>query len=338
MAKSKQITGIDCDGPAAESIRLVLLVRFEEMCALRDHALEWSDPEGVHDMRVSSRRLRGALRDFTPYLHQRKLSTVLEQIQNIADALGAVRDQDVAILGLQEVGAGAPIEATAMVDKLIQMREATRTRARRKLQQALQKGRLKQLQKDVETALDSATATPKRAKRRAKNADRQAEHTYREVARRVIMERLKDVEKLSWGLYQPLKTKPLHRMRISAKRLRYALELFEPCCGPEVSRCAKKVAALQSSLGELNDADIWIDTFGKHLDGVDEGAKELRGAALWLLDHFVKLHSKHLRSTLKKWSEWEAKELGSRLRQSLQDSIAASHIAPEPANSNNAAS
>ena len=34
------------------------------MCSLRNQALNWSDPEGVHDMRVSSRRLRGALHDF----------------------------------------------------------------------------------------------------------------------------------------------------------------------------------------------------------------------------------------------------------------------------------
>jgi CHAD domain-containing protein len=323
MAKSKQIVGIDCDGAAAAAIRLVLITRFEEVCALREQALKWSDPEGVHDMRVSSRRLRGALRDFMPYLRKRKLSPVLEQLKNLADALGAVRDQDVAIIGLQKLETGAPPEAAAMVDKLVKSKKAIRTEARRELRLALHKTRLKQLQQDVETAIDSATSNPKHAKRRSKNAKPETEITYREVARRVITERLKEVEKLSAGMYRPLKIKPLHRMRIAAKRLRYALELFEPCWGPEVSSCAKKIAALQSSLGELHDADIWIETFGKDLDGVEEQAKEQKGAALWLLNHFVRLHSKHLRSTLGKWSEWEAKELGSRLRQSLQDSVLA---------------
>lgn len=332
MAKSKHIVGIDCEGPAGAAIRLVLVTRFEEMCALREQALKWSDPEGVHDMRVSSRRLRGAFRDFMPYLHKRKLSPVLKQLQIIADALGAVRDQDVAIIGLQKLEADAPPAAAAMVDKLVKAKKAIRTQARRDLRLALHKVRLKQLQKDVETAVESATANPKRARRRSKKADPETEITYREVARRVITDRLKEVEKLSGGIYRPLKIKPLHQMRIAAKRFRYALELFEPCWGPEVSSCARKVAALQSSLGELHDADIWIETFGKDLSGVEEQPKEQKGAALWLLDHFVRLHSKHLRSTFGKWCEWEAKERGSRLRQSLQDSLlAVESVEPDPA-------
>jgi hypothetical protein len=76
-------------------------------------------------------------------------------------------------------------------------------------------------------------------------------------------------------------------------------------------------------LGELHDSDIWIETFGEDLNGVKEQSKERAGAALWLLSHFVRLHSKHLRNTLGKWSEWEAKEFGSHLRQSLQDSVPA---------------
>src|SRR5882724_8206200 len=99
MAKSKNIAGINSEAAAVEAIRSVLITRFEEVCALRDHALDWSDPEGVHDMRVSSRRLRGALRDFMPYLHKHGLSATLKEIRKIADALGDVRDQDVAIIG-----------------------------------------------------------------------------------------------------------------------------------------------------------------------------------------------------------------------------------------------
>jgi CHAD domain-containing protein len=162
MAKSKQIIGIDCDGAADVAIRIVLITRFEEMCALREQALKWTDPEGVHDMRVSSRRLRGAFRDFMPYLRKRKLSPVLKQLQDLADALGAVRDQDVAIIGLQKLAAGAPPEAAAMVDKLVKATKAVRIQARRDLRLALHKGLLKQLQKDVETAVDSATVHPKR--------------------------------------------------------------------------------------------------------------------------------------------------------------------------------
>jgi hypothetical protein len=149
MAKAKHIAGIDCQGAAAEAIRLVLVTRFDEMCALRDHALDWTDPEGVHDMRVSSRRLRGALRDFKPYLHKTGLAVALKQIRDVADALGAVRDQDVAIMGLQKLAAGAPAEAAAMLDQLVRAREAVRKQARRDLRQSV-------------LAAGAAEATPER--------------------------------------------------------------------------------------------------------------------------------------------------------------------------------
>jgi CHAD domain-containing protein len=320
MAKAKNIPGINCEGAAGESIRLVLTTRFLEMCALRDRALDWGDPEGVHDMRVSSRRLRGALRDFMPYLHKRNLSIVLKQIRDVADALGAVRDQDVAIMGLQKLATSAPVEAAAILDQLIRVREEIRNRARKDLQKSLQKGPLKQLQRDFVAAMDSATVNSKQP--RLKNAQDKVEVTYRDLARSTIMERLKEVEKLSDGLYRPLRIKPLHKMRIAAKRFRYALELFEPCWGPGISMFAKKVAALQTSLGELHDSDIWIETFGEHLNGKEKHPKDRAAAALWLLSHFVRLHSKHLRNTLAKWRDWEANEFGSRLRDCLQqDSV-----------------
>ena len=235
-------------------------------------------------------------------------------------------------MGLQKLRARAPIEVAAVVDQLIQAREMIRKEARRNLQQALQKGRLMLCRKEFVTAVDAATESAKPGKRGSKSAKAQAGVTYREVARRTITDRLKEVEKLSAGLYHPLKIKTLHRMRIGAKRLRYALELFEPCWGPGISIFATKVAALQSSLGELHDSDIWIGTFRKHLNGSEKQPNQQDGTALWLLSHFVRLHSKHLRSTLGKWSEWEAKEFSSRLRESLQrDSVlAVQSVEPVP--------
>ena len=54
MAKAKRIR-IKCKGPAPAGIRLVLVTRFEELLSWRDAALDWTDPEGVHSMRVASR-------------------------------------------------------------------------------------------------------------------------------------------------------------------------------------------------------------------------------------------------------------------------------------------
>src|SRR5258708_39778425 len=71
------------------------------MCALRDRALDWNDPEGVHDMRVASRRLRSALADFKPYLRRGTLPR--GRLKMIAAALGTVREEDVSLLALESL-------------------------------------------------------------------------------------------------------------------------------------------------------------------------------------------------------------------------------------------
>ena len=86
MSKASEIVGLDCEASAAEGIRLLLHTRLEEMCVLRDGALDWSDIEGVHDMRVGSRRLRSALRDFKPFLKRRKHRRAGDAIKRIADS------------------------------------------------------------------------------------------------------------------------------------------------------------------------------------------------------------------------------------------------------------
>ncbi|MCA1555604.1 MAG: CHAD domain-containing protein, partial [Acidobacteria bacterium] len=104
MAKAKKIEGLNCETDATQGIALVLRAKLEEMCEGRDAALSWTDIEGVHAMRVSSRRLRSALRDFAPYL-PKKISP--KSLRDVARALGAVRDEDVAILMIEKLGAEA---------------------------------------------------------------------------------------------------------------------------------------------------------------------------------------------------------------------------------------
>ena len=132
MAKAKQIR-IRCNAPASIGIKLVLMTRFEELLSWREVALDWTDPEGVHSMRVASRRLRSALRDFTPYVRKRRLAPVLKRLKNLADALGEVRDHDVAVLGLEEMQKQAPKHSSAALKELIEARMAVREQARQEL-------------------------------------------------------------------------------------------------------------------------------------------------------------------------------------------------------------
>jgi CHAD domain-containing protein len=315
MAKPKQVKGIDCNSAAAAGIRSVLITRFGEMVVLHKAALNWSDPEGVHSMRVASRRLRSALRDFSPYVRKRGLTSSVKQIKSIADVLGEVRDQDVAIEALEKTATQAPAEVSAALKEFIVSRIETRDQARLKLKSILQRDQLKQLEADFTAAVAVVTAIGEGKIRRTQSA---AIVTYLKMARSVIIDRLQELEKQSDNLYKPFQIEPLHEMRIAAKRLRYALELFQQCWGPSISAYPKRTARLQSALGQVHDYDIWIESFGKHIVDVKKRKENDHADAFdWLLSHFIKLRTRSLREAFVRWREWEIEGMSGKLREVL---------------------
>ena len=311
MAKAKRVRGIKCNAGASAGIKLVLLTRFEELISLQDTALNWSDPEGVHSMRVASRRLRSALRDFVPYIRKRGLASSQKQVRSIAGVLGEVRDHDVAIMALEELDANAPAEVSTTLKQFIETRKELRDLAREELKTFLQQSQLNGLKMDFVAGVDESTAT-----RPPKSQDAEStEITFVKMSRAVILERLKELEKLSDGLFKPFEVASLHEMRIAAKRLRYAVELFQQCWGNGIASYAKRVARLQTALGDLHDCDVWIESFGKHIrEARKQKQTEQVAAFVWLLSHFVKLRTKHLREAFDLWTKWEADDAGGKLR------------------------
>ena len=318
MAKATEITGINFDGPPATAISIVLRSRLAEMCLLRKRALDFSDLEGVHDMRVASRRMRSALRDFRPYLRKGKLKTSSGAIRDLADALGAVRDHDVALMALDHLSAKAPADVTAGIESLMETLNAIRSEERQQLTAELSYRGLVALRSSFAEALASALIA-------GSNHDNEGA-SYKDFARTTILARLEELQKLSASLYQPLSAKPLHKMRIAAKRLRYALELFAPCWGESLKIYARHVGLLQTDLGELHDCDVWIENFGKRLEKADKKktlkaiSDEERAAMVWLIAHFSKLRARHYRSALARWHEWERKNFLRNLEATLEKS------------------
>jgi len=323
MAKAKKIEGLNCETNATQGSALVLRTKLEEMCEGRDAALDWSDIEGVHAMRVSSRRLRSALRDFAPYL-PKKISA--KSLREAARALGAVRDEDVAIVMMEKLGAEASDEVRAGVELLAEERRRRREEARDALKKAITETALKELQENFGAKLERATRESGRKTTRLKrnSADGMRFHL---AGGEIILARFRELEGMSRSLYQPFVTEPLHRMRIAAKRLRYSIELHTQCWGEQLAPFAKEVGNLQDSLGELHDCDVWLEELGARLEVLhrsDGGngktspahSPEQR-AALWLLQHFVKARTKHFNHALALWDKWETTEFPQRLSETL---------------------
>jgi CHAD domain-containing protein len=324
MAKAREIEGLDCGGSVGAGVRLVLRSRVEEMCAFRVAALDPVDPEGVHDMRVASRRVRSLVRDFSPYLRKQKLRRSSVVLKGIADALGNVRDQDVAIMALEKLAVDAPPEVSRGIEQFVNERRVVRERSLSRLEEALREDALGEFREQFNAALEESLKIS-RKRRDGEDEERMAGGaTFRHAGRDIITARLEDLQDLSASLYRPLKTRPLHRMRIAAKRLRYAVELFDPCWNASLAIFSKEIARLQTSLGELHDCDLWIAALGATLrEASEDTAAEKRNAAFWLLAHFIKERASHLQDALMRWQEWELTGFQTHLASVLDDNLPA---------------
>jgi hypothetical protein len=84
-------------------------------------------------------------------------------------------------------------------------------------------------------------------------------------ARRVLAVRIAEFYSYEPIIPYPDLSEALHDLRISAKRLRYTLELFRPQLGKAGERQIERVKLIQETLGTLHDHDVRIDLIGDEL-------------------------------------------------------------------------
>lgn len=126
MAAARKVE-LDCEESFSQAAARVIKVRSKEVFAHSHGVLDLDDVEGVHDMRVATRRLRAALEVFEPCFPRKPHSKALKKVKTLADALGERRDTDVEIAmleGLAEEAAEADREALRDLVEQLRARQA----------------------------------------------------------------------------------------------------------------------------------------------------------------------------------------------------------------------
>lgn len=111
-------------------MRELIGLRWEELWNTIPRAIEGADTEGVHDVRVASRRLRAAMDVAAPAFPAPWFQPLHRFAKKITSELGAVRDRDVLIGYLSAARDEAPPHEKPGIERLINRIERERTAAR----------------------------------------------------------------------------------------------------------------------------------------------------------------------------------------------------------------
>ena len=236
-------------------------------------AREGIDPEGVHQLRVTSRRLRAELGVLSPALTRPAVSDLTKELRWIGTILGRQRDLDVLYELLTRLEhEESPFDASVLA-RLRRQRDAERRRVR----DALSSARYRRLARDLATW---AVAPPLRRRARVSASD---------ALRPRLLSGLGALFDGVDGIGPNVTDETLHRLRITIKRSRYRAEVAAPVLGPNADAVAKDLAKAQGVLGDLHDrvvasaylgdwrASRWpIDAAANDHDPVDVALVELR--------------------------------------------------------------
>ena len=97
MAKMWKVESVDCAATFAWNAQHAMSVRIAEMYAHAPALADPHDAHGMHDLRISVKRLRYSLEFFAPCYGQSLVSPILDALSELQDYLGELHDADVLI-------------------------------------------------------------------------------------------------------------------------------------------------------------------------------------------------------------------------------------------------
>ncbi|RPH72440.1 MAG: CHAD domain-containing protein [Myxococcaceae bacterium] len=260
MAKPTPVRGLDAATPMPEAARALLGARLADVQRYLGKLGPDLGSDEVHDARVATRRLRGALALFGDRKRVRRADRVVQTLQ---DALGDVRDVHVQLDAFTAIAEkAAPLERTALrhvrdhlAARLPGRADELRSAIPRWQQDGLQAlGRLEQL----------------------KPRGKLGGHRLRG---RLVAD-LENLEARLLDAQRDPSATPMHELRKTVKRFRYALELLAPAMPTEIEEILGALTPLQETLGTLHDTDVRLELVDDHGDastqGTDAVLKRLR--------------------------------------------------------------
>jgi CHAD domain-containing protein len=228
------------------------------------------DEEEIHQLRVSSRRLRVALPILAARPGGSRVRRSRRALRNLIRAAGSGRDFDVILPLLEERKASSPVPAAL----------------RRRLQRALKTAHARSRSHTAEAIMDVEIAKLRRDLGKVLRRGAESEEVVGDRLRNEWVRRGRsalDELRLIGVRYDP---QSLHAVRRQLRHLRYLAECASELRG-KPSRAVGMLKKLQTRLGALNDNHVltlWLEEFAER--SALRGAGDLAAAALREVAHF----------------------------------------------------
>ncbi|MDQ6855851.1 MAG: CHAD domain-containing protein [Candidatus Dormibacteraeota bacterium] len=233
-----------------------------------DCELPAGSPDALRKLRIALRRLRSDLQTFTPLLDRAWADALRAELGVLATRLGLVRDGEVMVERLGGLVALLPETERPSALPLVDIARHQLNAARAELLGELSMPGYVKVIDDVVIAVTSP---------RWRSDDDQAGPA--RLARRP-WRRLRAYVEANGKSPDDAQ---LHRIRILAKRARYAADMCIPAAGEPAAQCAARLATLQTVLGEHHDAVVtrqWLQRQSQAVNGVSFIAGELAALEL----------------------------------------------------------
>jgi CHAD domain-containing protein len=241
--------------------------------------MKTSDPDDIHDLRVSSRRFRAALELLYPVVPKGSRTELKRNICKLTRKLGGLRNIDEALSFFQlQTGAEAPFEMT-LCPSLAGLRNGEFKRIEKALK-AFDQRALDRLVRELVAGLNQEFITQGNS-----------------------ISLLAYFSDVSIRLYLPIhqlltvSTKPDHRtsrhaLRIAIKKWRYFFEIIAQVLDRDYTIVLEMLKEYQSLLGRMNDVSVFEDLIGSlslSRDEREQAAAILRAEDARLFEEFTEL-------------------------------------------------
>jgi CHAD domain-containing protein len=241
---------IEGSTPLWIAARALLYERGDDISRRRDKVLKTFEAEDIHDLRVSSRRLREGLELFAPCYPPENINPLIRKARRVTRLMGEIRNADEALLYFTALTEELESSCRTDLEKLVKMFQKNRGKGLKKLKLGLRELVPGSWRDSYRREINSPSLFNPPA-----GVDLFA--PFADFAMGALDVRYADVMKLLPDARQPDNVEAQHLLRIAIKHFRYRMELLAMLIGPRFEDIHGVVKGYQDVLGEMHDLDVF---------------------------------------------------------------------------------